>query len=61
MLGGDFNLIRGLRDKNNSNINFKWVDAFSDWIDKWGLIELNPKNRKYIWTNNQEDFGVAKN
>lgn len=53
MLGGDFNLIRSVLDKNNGNVNFKWVDLFNDWINKWGLIELELRNRKYTWTNNQ--------
>lgn len=60
MLGGDFNLIRSSSDKNNSNINYRWVDAFNEWIDKWGLVELNPTNRKYTWTNNQENLVLAK-
>lgn len=60
LLGGDFNLIRVSCDKNNGNINYRWADAFNEWIDKWGLIELNPNNRKYIWTNNQENLVMTK-
>lgn len=45
LLGGDFNLVRCAADKSNGSINYRWVDAFNVWIDKWGLIELNPKNR----------------
>jgi hypothetical protein len=36
------------------------VDAFNDWIDRWGLIELNPNNRLYTWTNNQDPPIMAR-
>jgi hypothetical protein len=29
MIGGDFNLIRSSEDKNNLNIDYRWVDKFS--------------------------------
>lgn len=47
MVGSDFNLIRSINDKSNGIVNFKWMDLFNEWIEKWGLIELNPKNRKF--------------
>jgi hypothetical protein len=25
----------------------KLADCFNDWVNKWGLIELNPDNRKF--------------
>ena len=40
LVGGDFNLIRTVSDKNNGNINFHWADAFNEWINHWGLIEF---------------------
>jgi hypothetical protein len=40
-------------DKSNGRINQKFVDCFNDWINRWDLIELNPSNRKYTWSNNQ--------
>jgi len=52
ILGADFNLVRYSHEKSNGIINFKWADSFNDWIGKWGLIELELKNRKYTWTNN---------
>jgi hypothetical protein len=48
VVGGDFNLSRFASDKSNCRI----VQKFADWINKWGLIELNPSNRKYTWSNN---------
>jgi hypothetical protein len=29
-------------------------------VNKWGFIELNPSNRKYTWSNNQENDVLAK-
>jgi hypothetical protein len=55
LLGGDFNLVRSIMEKSNRSISHKWADTFNDWIDKWGLVELNPGNRLYTWTNNQEN------
>lgn len=47
MLGGDFNLVRSAADKSNGVVNYKWVDLFNEWINKWALIDLDPKNRRY--------------
>jgi hypothetical protein len=43
MVGSDFNLVRSINDKSNGIVNFKWMDLFNEWIERWGLIELNPK------------------
>jgi hypothetical protein len=51
--GGDFNLSRFCSDKNNGMINQRFADYFNDWVNKWGLVELNPCNRKFSWSNNQ--------
>jgi hypothetical protein len=60
LFGGDFNLCRIATDKSNSRINKKYVYCFNDGINKWGLIELDPSNRKFTWTNNQRDPILAK-
>jgi hypothetical protein len=60
LFGGDFNLVRSSRDKNNGNINHKWADAFNGWINCWGLIEINSSNKMYTWTNNQDTPVLAK-
>jgi hypothetical protein len=60
MLGGDFNLCRFSTDKNNGNINQKFSDYFNDWVNKWGLVELDPCNRKFTWSNNQCTLVMAK-
>ena len=59
LVGGDFNLIRNIADKNNENINFHWVDAFNNWVNTWGLVELKLPNRSFTWTNNQDHPTMA--
>jgi hypothetical protein len=60
MIGGGFNLSRFISDKSNGRINQKWVDCFNDWVNKWGLVEINPSNRKFTWANNQRNLILAK-
>ena len=55
MFGGDFNLVRESTDKNNGNINYHWADAFNNWINSGGLIEIKNPTRTYTWTNNQDE------
>jgi hypothetical protein len=60
MIGGDFNLIRLSEDKNNSNIDYKWVDKFNTWVEMWALLEIGLAGRAYTWSNNQEDQVMCK-
>lgn len=52
IIGGDFNLVRFAKDKNNSLISHRWSSAFSDWVSKCGLIEIDPPNKLFTWTKN---------
>jgi hypothetical protein len=45
MIGGDFNLIRSSEDKNNSNIDYKWVYKFNTWVEMWALLEIGLAGR----------------
>jgi hypothetical protein len=54
LIGGDFNLVRFIEDKNNGNIDFKWVDKFNAWIELWALMKIGVSGRNYTWGNNQE-------
>jgi endonuclease/exonuclease/phosphatase family metal-dependent hydrolase len=54
LLGGDFNLVTNLKEKNNGIANQKWVDLFKDWIICHGLVELKNSSRPFTWTNNKE-------
>jgi endonuclease/exonuclease/phosphatase family metal-dependent hydrolase len=60
LISGDFSLIRFSCDKSNWIINHKWADGFNDLFSWWSLIELNPRNKKFTWTNNQEYPILAK-
>jgi hypothetical protein len=60
LVGGDFNLSRFTSDKNNGKINLRYADCFNDWVNKWGLIEISPLNRKFTWANNQKNLVMAK-
>jgi exonuclease III len=53
-------LSRFVSDKNNGRINHRLADIFNDWVNKWGLIELNPENRKFTWANNQNNLVLVK-
>lgn len=55
ILGGDFNLIREISDKNLDNHNQTLMDKFNDFIDDYQLRELKRSGQKYTWTNKQEN------
>jgi hypothetical protein len=57
--GGGFNLCRFSSDKSNDRINQKMADCFNDWVNMWGLVEINPGNRKFTWANNQRGFQLV--
>jgi hypothetical protein len=51
---GDFNLIKEARDKNNSNIDRRWMNKFKAALNSSNLLELPLIGRKYTWSNEQE-------
>jgi hypothetical protein len=51
VVGGDFNLIRRVEDKNNSNINWPRVHLFNDCIARLSLRELNRSGAMFTWSN----------
>jgi exonuclease III len=46
VVGGDFNLLRKVEDKNNGIVNFEWVNKFNEWINGSGLVELHSRHTK---------------
>jgi exonuclease III len=52
---GDFNLIRGAQDKNNSNINWPLVIAFNDTIARLALREVARSGARFTWSNRQRN------
>jgi endonuclease/exonuclease/phosphatase family metal-dependent hydrolase len=57
---GGINLSRFVSDKSNSKINQKFANCFNDWVNRWGLLELNADNIKFIGSNNQVTPILAK-
>jgi hypothetical protein len=60
LIWGDFNLCRFRSDKSNGAVNQKYAYCFNNWVNRWGLIEINPTNRKLTWSNNQRNLIQAK-
>ena len=55
ILRGDFNIIRGPREKSNSNYNDIWPFLFNAIIDAFNLKELDLSGRKFTWANNLQN------
>jgi hypothetical protein len=53
LLGGDFNLIRFIEDKNNSNLDQALMDKFNMFIDLFQLQEIRRSGVKFTWTSKQ--------
>jgi hypothetical protein len=51
VFGGDFNIIRHAKEKNNKNINQNLMDRFNMFIDLHQLQEIRRSGPKYTWTN----------
>jgi exonuclease III len=52
---GDFNLIRGAQDKNNSNINWPLVNSFNETIARLALREVARTGARFTWSNKQRN------
>ncbi|KAF8718363.1 hypothetical protein HU200_025343 [Digitaria exilis] len=51
---GDFNLIYSAEDKNNLNLNRRFMTLFRRTLDRCELLEITLQNRKYTWSNERE-------
>jgi len=60
ILGGDFNIIRGPREKINSNYIDRWPFLFNAIIDAFNLKELDLSGRKFTWANNLQNLTFEK-
>jgi hypothetical protein len=56
VMGGDFNLIRHMNDKNNDNVNQELMDRFNMFIDLHQLQEIRRNGPKFTWTNKQKNL-----
>jgi hypothetical protein len=52
VIGGDFNIIRSVEDKNKPCILPRWSHTFNSIIEISGLKEVKLIGRKYTWANN---------
>lgn len=55
VIGGDFNLIREITDKNSDNIDFHLIEQFNAFIGDFHLRELKRSGQKFTWTNKQDN------
>ena len=55
LISGDFNLIRGPKDKNNANINWPRVHLFNEWIAGLALQEIECSGANFTWSNKQRN------
>jgi hypothetical protein len=52
LIGGDFNIIRNRREKNNDRYEDRWPFLFNAVINSLNLRELELSGRQYTWANN---------
>jgi exonuclease III len=52
-MGGDFNLIRSLDDKNNDHVNWARINLFNEAIREWDVREIPRTGARFTWTNRQ--------
>jgi hypothetical protein len=55
VVGGDFNLIRDVRDNSNGNINWPRLRRFNDALAAMSLMEVCRVGAWFTWTNRQLD------
>ena len=49
LIGGDFNIMRRLEDKNSGVFDFKWPNLFNAVIESLDLKEIVMSGRQYTW------------
>ena len=52
-IGGDFNVIRFSEDKLGGSRLTPEMSAFSDWINRHGLLDLQLNGASFTWSNHQ--------
>jgi exonuclease III len=59
LIGGDFNLVRSKKDKNNRVVDLKWCDKYNEWINKISLLQIELIGRGFTWSNNQKNVVMS--
>jgi hypothetical protein len=60
VIGGDFNIIKSVEEKNKPCILSRWSHTFNSIIEVSGLKEVKLIGRKFTWANNLPDPTLAK-
>jgi hypothetical protein len=60
LVTGDFNQIYRASDKNRDNSNQSRINRFRDALNTCELKEIHLQNRKYTWSNEQQDPTMSK-
>jgi endonuclease/exonuclease/phosphatase family metal-dependent hydrolase len=51
LIGGDFNIVRNNKKKNNDRYSAKWPFLFNAVIDSFDLREIELSGRQFTWAN----------
>src|SRR5437667_109135 len=51
LLGGDFNMMRHNKEKNNNRFHYRWPFLFNAVIDSFDLREIELTGRQFTWAN----------
>jgi len=51
LIGGDFNIMRNSREKNNDRFSDRWPFLFIAVIDSFDLREIDLTGRQFTWAN----------
>ena len=54
VIGGDFNLIRNMEEKNSDNFNHTLVAEFNNFTGRHHLRKVKRSGMKFTWTNKQD-------
>lgn len=60
VVGGDFNILREIEEKNKNMHKSPYVDKFNAIINSLSLREIHMGGGKYTWTNNQKHPTLEK-
>jgi hypothetical protein len=51
LIGGDFNILRNSKEKNNNRYSERWPFLFNAVIDSFDLREIELTGRRFTWAN----------
>lgn len=60
LVGGDFNIIRRRKDKNNDRFNAKWPFVFNAIIESLDLREIALSGRQFTWASRRQVLTYEK-